>query len=70
MPGGAASFKLGINEYYTCSSGRRTATSNVVPQTRNVINPLVLVAARLSGVEEIYRVGGAQAILWLTVQKQ
>ena len=34
----------------------------VVPQTRNVINPLVLVAARLSGVEEIYRVGGAQAI--------
>ena len=44
----------------------------VVPQTRNVINPLVLVAARLSGVEEIYRVGGAQAIkqLWLTVQKQ
>ena len=33
-----------------------------MPQTRNVINPLVLVAARLSGVEEIYRVGGAQAI--------
>ena len=27
-----------------------------------VLNPLVLVAARLAGVDEVYRVGGAQAI--------
>jgi histidinol dehydrogenase len=33
-----------------------------VPAPDGVLNPLVLVAARLAGVDEIYRVGGAQAI--------
>jgi histidinol dehydrogenase len=34
----------------------------VVPAPKGVLNPLVLVAAELAGVSEIYRVGGAQAI--------
>ncbi|MEQ1694539.1 MAG: histidinol dehydrogenase [Hyphomicrobiaceae bacterium] len=34
----------------------------VVPTPRGEINPLVLAAARLAGVHEIYRVGGAQAV--------
>lgn len=34
----------------------------VVPSPRGELNPLVLAAARLAGVEEIYRVGGAQAV--------
>jgi len=34
----------------------------VVPAPHGQLNPLVLVAAALSGVDEIYRVGGAQAI--------
>jgi histidinol dehydrogenase len=34
----------------------------VVPTPRGDLNPLVLVAAALAGVDEIYRVGGAQAI--------
>lgn len=34
----------------------------VVPSPNGVLNPLVLVAARLAGITEIYRVGGAQAI--------
>jgi histidinol dehydrogenase len=34
----------------------------VVPASGGVINPLVLVAADLAGVSEIYRVGGAQAV--------
>lgn len=34
----------------------------VVPSPDGVLNPLVLVAARLAGVSEIYRVGGAQAV--------
>ena len=34
----------------------------VVPAPRGEINPLVLAAAQIAGVEEIYRVGGAQAI--------
>lgn len=33
-----------------------------VPTPKGVINPLVLAAARRAGVDEIYRVGGAQAI--------
>lgn len=34
----------------------------VVPTPDGVINPLVLVAADLAGVDEIYRIGGAQAV--------
>jgi histidinol dehydrogenase len=34
----------------------------VVPTPDGILNPLVLVAARLAGVDEVYRVGGAQAI--------
>jgi histidinol dehydrogenase len=33
-----------------------------VPAPRGVVNPLVLAAAELVGIDEIYRVGGAQAI--------
>jgi histidinol dehydrogenase len=34
----------------------------VVPTPRGETNPLVLAAARLSGVDEVFRIGGAQAI--------
>ncbi|HEY0219189.1 MAG TPA: histidinol dehydrogenase, partial [Afipia sp.] len=34
----------------------------VVPSPEGKLNPLVLAAARLAGVSEIYRVGGAQAV--------
>lgn len=34
----------------------------VVPTPDGVLNPLVLAAAKLSGVTEIYRIGGAQAV--------
>jgi len=34
----------------------------VVPAPGGVLNPLVLAAAELAGVDEIYRIGGAQAI--------
>ncbi len=33
-----------------------------VPTPGGVINPLVLLAAQLSGVDEVYRIGGAQAV--------
>ena len=63
VPGGTASYPSSVlmNAIPARVAGvpRRVI---VVPQTSNVISPLVLVAARLSGVEEIYRVGGAQAI--------
>ena len=34
----------------------------VVPAPEGQLNPLVLAAARLAGVDEIYRIGGAQAV--------
>jgi histidinol dehydrogenase len=34
----------------------------VVPTPDGVVNPLVLAAARRAGVDEVYRVGGAQAV--------
>ena len=34
----------------------------VVPTPDGVVNPLVLAAAKISGVNEVYRIGGAQAI--------
>lgn len=34
----------------------------VVPTPDGIANPLVLLAARLSGVSEVYRIGGAQAV--------
>jgi histidinol dehydrogenase len=34
----------------------------VVPAPDGVLNPLVLLAARLAGVDEVYRIGGAQAV--------
>lgn len=34
----------------------------VVPTPDGVLNPLVLLAARIAGVDEIYRIGGAQAV--------
>lgn len=34
----------------------------VVPTPDGALNPLVLVAAKLAGVDEVYRIGGAQAV--------
>ena len=42
----------------------------VVPTPDGHINPLVLAAARIAGVDEIYRVGGAQAIAALAYGTQ
>ncbi len=42
----------------------------VVPCPRGDLNPLVLAAAHLAGVEEIYRLGGAQAIAALAYGTQ
>src|SRR5579859_7510177 len=42
----------------------------VVPAPRGELNPLVLAAAKLSGVDEIFRIGGAQAIAALAYGTQ
>ena len=42
----------------------------VVPAPHGRLNPLVLAAARLAGVDEVYRVGGAQAVAALACGTQ
>jgi histidinol dehydrogenase len=42
----------------------------VVPAPRGELNPLVLAAAHLAGVEEVYRIGGAQAVAALAYGTQ
>ena len=63
VPGGLASYPSSVlmNAIPAKVAGvRRLAIT--VPTPDNKINPMVLLAAQLSGVNEIYRIGGAQAI--------
>ena len=63
VPGGLASYPSSVLmnaiPAKVAGVGRLAIT---VPTPDNKINPMVLLAAQLSGVDEIYRVGGAQAI--------
>ena len=63
VPGGLASYPSSVlmNAIPAKVAGvRRLAIT--VPTPDNKVNPMVLLAAQLSGVDEVYRVGGAQAI--------
>jgi histidinol dehydrogenase len=63
VPGGAASYPSSVVmnavPAKVAGCGR---LAMVVPTPEGHVNPLVLAAARIAGVDEIYRVGGAQAI--------
>jgi histidinol dehydrogenase len=63
VPGGTASYPSSVlmNAVPAKVAGVARIVM-VVPAPQGRINPLVLAAARLAGVDEIYRVGGAQAI--------
>lgn len=63
VPGGTASYPSSVlmNAVPAKVAGVERLVM-VVPSPRGTLNPLVLAAARLSGVDEIYRVGGAQAV--------
>ena len=63
VPGGLAAYPSSVlmNAIPARIAGvKRVVAATPAPGGR--LNPLVLVAARLSGVHEIYRIGGAQAI--------
>ncbi|NDV01734.1 histidinol dehydrogenase [Pseudoroseicyclus tamaricis] len=63
VPGGTASYPSSVlmNAIPAKVAGvPRLAVT--VPCPDGVLNPLVLLAARLSGVDEVYRLGGAQAV--------
>jgi histidinol dehydrogenase len=63
VPGGAATYPSSVimNAVPAKVAGCRRLAM-VMPTPDGQINPLVLAAARIAGVDEIYRVGGAQAI--------
>lgn len=63
VPGGLASYPSSVlmNAIPANVAGVENL-SICVPTPRGEVNPLVLLAARLSGVETVYRIGGAQAI--------
>jgi histidinol dehydrogenase len=63
VPGGTASYPSSVlmNAIPAVVAGVERIVM-VVPAPGGAINPLVLVAADLAGISEIYRVGGAQAI--------
>jgi histidinol dehydrogenase len=63
VPGGTASYPSSVlmNAVPAKVAGVPRVVM-VVPSPRGELNPLVLAAARLVGVDEVYRVGGAQAI--------
>jgi histidinol dehydrogenase len=63
VPGGTASYPSSV--LMNAVPARVVGVGRIVitvPSPRGELNPLVLAAARLAGVSEIYRVGGAQAI--------
>lgn len=63
VPGGLASYPSSVlmNAVPALVAGVPRIVM-VVPAPKGVLNPLVLAAARLAGVQEIYRIGGAQAV--------
>ena len=63
VPGGTASYPSSV--LMNAIPARIAGVARLViccPTPDGVLNPLVLLAARLAGVDEIYRIGGAQAI--------
>ncbi|MBO9443732.1 histidinol dehydrogenase [Phaeobacter italicus] len=63
VPGGLASYPSSVlmNAIPAKVAGVERLAM-VVPTPDGQVNPLVLLAARLSGVDEVYRIGGAQAV--------
>jgi histidinol dehydrogenase len=63
VPGGTASYPSSV--LMNAAPAKVAGVGRVVmvvPAPDGILNPLVLAAAKLAGVDEIYRVGGAQAI--------
>ncbi len=63
VPGGTANYPSSVlmNAVPAKVAGVKRIVM-VVPTPDDIVNPLVLAAARIAGVDEVYRVGGAQAV--------
>jgi histidinol dehydrogenase len=71
VPGGTASYPSSVlmNAIPAAVAGAERVVM-VVPTPEGIISPLVLAAAKLAGVTEIYRIGGAQAVAALAYGTQ
>ena len=71
VPGGKASYPSSVlmNAMPAVVAGVERIVM-VVPTPEGIINPAILVAAKLAGVHEIYRIGGAQAVAALAYGTQ
>lgn len=71
VPGGTAAYPSSVlmNAVPAKVAGVKRLAM-VVPAPGGMLNPLVLAAARLAGVDEVYRVGGAQAVAALAYGTQ
>lgn len=71
VPGGTASYPSSVlmNAVPAKVAGVERIVM-VVPASGGAINPTVLAAAKIAGVEEIYRIGGAQAVAALAYGTQ
>ena len=64
MPGGSAAYPSTVlmNSIPAKIAGCATVVMTTPPDASGKINPSVLAAAHVAGVDKIYKVGGAQAI--------
>jgi histidinol dehydrogenase len=71
VPGGAASYPSSVLMNAVPAKVAGCARlAMVAPAPEGKLNPLVLAAARIAGVDEVYRVGGAQAVAALAYGTQ
>ncbi|MDB5650732.1 MAG: hisD [Hyphomicrobiales bacterium] len=71
VPGGTASYPSSV--LMNAAPAKVAGVGRVVmvvPAPDGILNPLVLAAAKLAGVDEVYRVGGAQAVAALAFGTQ
>lgn len=71
VPGGLASYPSSV--LMNAIPAKVAGVERLViacPTPRGVVNPLVLLAARIAGVDQVYRIGGAQAIAALAYGTQ
>lgn len=68
VPGGTAAYPSSVvmNVIPAKIAGVKEVVMVTPPKANGKINPYILVAAKLSGIDEIYKVGGAQSIGALT----
>ena len=70
VPGGLQAILFGFDECDPGESGRSKPPKRCGACPGGILNPLVLLACKIAGVDEVYRIGGAQAIAALAYGTQ